>query len=348
MSEEILATIEEVEELEAEVEIGGAGIQSVSAGTNVLVNNTDPLNPKVSVVDDPVFAGPISAENLSGTNTGDQDLSPYFKLDQTTPQNVSGGIPNFAGIKTTKIQLNTTYTPTTESVGTMYWDETQETPSIQLKNGVTGQLFEEQFVRIQNNTGAQIPNGKVVTYAGSVGASGKIRGNMTVASAIEKPQYTIGVATEDIADGSTGKVTILGEVRGIQTNGANYGETWVAGDILYKSSTNAGGMTNVRPVAPIPVIVIGTVVSSNPANGTIIVRPTFPGAISQAADVYLSSLQNKDTLLWNSTAGRFENGQFITKVTSAPATPTEGTIYYNTTDKHFYGWNGTTWKQLDN
>lgn len=31
----------------------------------------------------------------------------------------------------------------------------------------------------------------------------------------------------------------------------------------------------------------------------------------------------------------------------APAT-VEGKIYYNTTDKHFYGWNGTAWKQLDN
>ena len=31
-----------------------------------------------------------------------------------------------------------------------------------------------------------------------------------------------------------------------------------------------------------------------------------------------------------------------------PLQMAEGGIYYNTTNKHFYGYNGTTWKQLDN
>lgn len=33
---------------------------------------------------------------------------------------------------------------------------------------------------------------------------------------------------------------------------------------------------------------------------------------------------------------------------AAPGSPTEGTMYFNSTDKHFYGWNGTAWVQLDN
>jgi hypothetical protein len=33
---------------------------------------------------------------------------------------------------------------------------------------------------------------------------------------------------------------------------------------------------------------------------------------------------------------------------SAPATPLVGQIYFDSTQNHFYGWNGTTWKQLDN
>jgi hypothetical protein len=33
---------------------------------------------------------------------------------------------------------------------------------------------------------------------------------------------------------------------------------------------------------------------------------------------------------------------------SQPADPIAGQIYFNTSDSHFYGYNGTTWKQLDN
>lgn len=33
---------------------------------------------------------------------------------------------------------------------------------------------------------------------------------------------------------------------------------------------------------------------------------------------------------------------------SAPSLPNSGALYFNTTDFHFYGWNGGQWKQLDN
>lgn len=45
--------------------------------------------------------------------------------------------------------------------------------------------------------------------------------------------------------------------------------------------------------------------------------------------------------------------QFFLKFTfpqypSDPTNPVEGQVYYNTASKHFFGWNGTAWKQLDN
>jgi len=34
--------------------------------------------------------------------------------------------------------------------------------------------------------------------------------------------------------------------------------------------------------------------------------------------------------------------------TTHPSSPDEGSIYFNRTDKHFYGFNGTSWKIMDN
>lgn len=33
---------------------------------------------------------------------------------------------------------------------------------------------------------------------------------------------------------------------------------------------------------------------------------------------------------------------------SAPANPIPGQVYFDITDGHFKGWNGSAWKQLDN
>jgi|ERR1019366_3654474 hypothetical protein len=43
-----------------------------------------------------------------------------------------------------------------------------------------------------------------------------------------------------------------------------------------------------------------------------------------------------------------EKGMIPARLASDPGTPTEGTIYYNTSSKHWFGYNGSTWKQLDN
>jgi hypothetical protein len=32
----------------------------------------------------------------------------------------------------------------------------------------------------------------------------------------------------------------------------------------------------------------------------------------------------------------------------APSTPASGALYFSSADTHFYGWNGSSWKQLDN
>lgn len=211
------------------------------------------------------------------------------RFDGTTGQQQDSGITiddddNLIIPKT--IQYNTSYTPTgSEPAGTTYWDDENKTFTDVLENGVKGQRYEESFITGQNDTGDTLVNGTVATYAGSIGISGHIRVANTLASAGEEPILTIGIVTADIADGSRGKITTEGNVRGIQTDGANYSETWIAGNILYKSDTVAGGLTNVMPEAPIPAIPLAVVIAAHASNGTLMVRPTFPSSLLNLTDV---------------------------------------------------------------
>ena len=237
-------------------------------------------------------------DNQIGIWTGDGTLEGDTNLTLDTTK-FSVGLP---------IALNTSYTVTgSEPIGAIYWDTDNATFSGVLEGGVVGQFFEEAFFPVQNDTGDTLANGTVATYASSIGNSGNIRIEHTVASASEEPYLTLGLITEDITDEATGKVTTRGKVRGIQTNGANYSETWSNGDILYKSGTIAGGLTNVAPEAPIPAIPLAVVISAHVSDGTLFVRPTFPVAFTDLTDVNGTALTaNGQLAVWDNDNSYFD------------------------------------------
>lgn len=41
-------------------------------------------------------------------------------------------------------------------------------------------------------------------------------------------------------------------------------------------------------------------------------------------------------------------GSLVLNPAGAPGSPVEGQIYYDSSTHHFFGWNGSAWKQLDN
>lgn len=212
-----------------------------------------------------------------------------------------------------QLTLNTSYTPTgSETTGSMYWDSDNRTVSIAIENGVVGQVFKEAFIDGQNDTGSTISNGTPVAYSGSIGNSGNFRIKLAQASASEAAFYNVGLVTEDIANNSVGKITVRGKVRGIQTNGANYGETWNDGDIIYISGATAGYLTNVAPSAPIPAIPVALVISAHATNGTLEVRPTFPEKLTGLSDVNGTPLTTSGQILvWDNANNYFDFTQNI-------------------------------------
>ena len=155
-------------------------------------------------------------------------------------------------------------------IGQVAWNGTENTLDIGLDCAVL-QVGQEQLIRVRNNTGTAISNGNAVMATGTIGNSGRItiaNANITQANA----KYILGVVTEDIVAGADGFVTAFGKVRGIQTNGAQFGETWVDGDVIYVKDSGNGELTKVVPTDTQVKLPIAIVVHAHESNGTLFVR----------------------------------------------------------------------------
>lgn len=163
------------------------------------------------------------------------------------------------------VRLSTTPTGTLTNVGQLYWDATNVTPSVPLNANVTLQMGQEMYIRARNNTGAQINDGQVVYVNDAQGNTPTIAlaNSDSVSSSI-----VIGVATENIADNSTGFVTTFGVVNGFNTSGFS------DGDALYLN-TVSGQLSNTIPPPPHKVVKVGIALNTT-VNGKIFVQPANP------------------------------------------------------------------------
>lgn len=216
--------------------------------------------------------------SIIGTLSDQTDLQDEFDAKI----NSDGTNSNIGSIEFDAAYVKTGLEPT----GSLNWNSDEDTLDIVLSNGVVLQAGQEQFYPVINQTGSTLYNGKVAAFAGTDSNSGKIKIQYGIADYAQfAARYNLGIITEDIANGLTGKVTYFGKVRSIQTDGANYGETWLDGDILFVSPSTPGALTNIMPNAPYPAIYIAVVINAHSSNGTIFVRPTFPERLRDLADI---------------------------------------------------------------
>lgn len=199
-------------------------------------------------------------------------------------------------------------------VGTMEWNPTDDTLNLHHSDGVTQQMGQELYGRILNNTGVTIPNGSCLGINPATNSYVLFIANGTLS-----PITIVGVTTQDIPNGTQGRITVWGRVRDINTTGAPYGEVWTAGQILYVSTTISGGFTNVKPTAPNLSLPIAQVLTINATTGQIAVRPTveqqlFYGSFVKTADQVPSAINTAQALTWSSAT--IANGVSIGAPTS--------------------------------
>jgi hypothetical protein len=198
------------------------------------------------------------------------------------------------------------------------WSDDEETLDLGLAQSAILHIGQHSLYHVENHTPSAIPKGTLCQFAGTSGNSGKLRVAPWDGT---QPSFTVmGIALTTIPNGgvgSTGYIVHFGKVRKMQTNGANYGESWADGDILYAGP--AGGLTKVQPVAPSSKTNVAAVVSAHPTNGTLFVRPSIGSNLGNDELVELGTLASRDAIQYNATAGRFENGP---PVLTAPASAT--------------------------
>ena len=155
--------------------------------------------------------------------------------------------------------------------GEIAWNAADETIDIKL-NGFTMHTGQHTLYHVQNKTHTTIAKGTPVMFGGTDGNSGKLL--IDPWNGTGPSIYFMGILAETLTNGSQGFVIAFGKLRGVQTNGGNYGESWVDGEIIYANSPS-GGLTKVPPVAPNPEIVVCAVIRAHPNNGTLFIRPLW-------------------------------------------------------------------------
>ncbi len=275
-------------------------VQVTDAG-DVIVNISDSSPSVIVDVATPISGtGDVTSSSLSLNNQ-------LVRFDGTSGKIIQNGqitesdTGDIANVNS--IAMDTTPTGSLSTQGQMMWNADEETLDIQL-NGFALHTGEHVVYHVKNSTGSTIAKGVPVMFSGTDGNSGKLlvqRWNGTGPST-----YFMGLTAEELSNGEEGFVIAFGKLRGVQTNGGNYGETWVNGQIVY-AGTTTGSLTKTQPAAPNPHIQVLAVVSAHPSNGTLFIRPTLGSNIKDDEGVTITSLSSGQILVANAAGTVFEN-----------------------------------------
>lgn len=157
----------------------------------------------------------------------------------------------------------------------------------------------EILCRNASNTVA-IPKGTAVMFAGTLGASGRLKVAPMVANGTQPGYVFFGVTAEIIAGSGDGYVSVFGKIKGIDTS------IYAEGAILWCNPAVPGGFTATEPQAPNLKLAVAAVLSSK-NNGTIFVRWDTGRRLQDLHDVEANGgKDDRDVLNWNAAAARWE------------------------------------------
>jgi hypothetical protein len=318
------------------------GTWNASTNTPTLVSSTG-TNGYYYVVS---VAGSTNLNGITDWQVGDWLIfngSTWQKIDQSEVGDVSGpssstdnAIARFDGT-TGKVIQNSGVTiddsanvasarsiqfsgaiPATKPIGTMWFDSSSDTLNFQ-QNNVTQQIGEETF--IYGRASEAITNGQVIAVSGAYGTTGYVTFEPAPIGTTD-PSHIIGLATENIAKNSFGRITCFGIVHDLSTSPG-----FADGDTLWYDPTVLGGYTKTRPVAPNIKVQIGVVTkAAGGTNGSIQVKVFEGPTINDISDAQVTSPTAAQLLSYNSTSGYWKNTSLAAGTGISVGTNANGTI----------------------
>lgn len=173
-----------------------------------------------------------------------------------------------------------TYPPHTE--GFIFYDNINHVFNVYNENSeIINNLGRELLIRVYNDTGLAITNGKIVYISGSDGIRTP---KIALAKAdIEYTSRAVGVVNCEIADGAYGYVMGYGKICNMNTS------SFLEGDTLYLSDAVAGEFTKIKPSI---AVIIGRVIKSDVSEGIIYISIDTLGVVG--ADMLKSIYDTND------------------------------------------------------
>ena len=184
--------------------------------------------------------------------------------------------------------------------GQLAWDVDEGTVALG-KGTISNYLGEETVVLCRNasNTVA-IPKGAAVMFAGTLGASGRIKVAPMVADGTQPGYVFFGVTAEAIAGSGDGYVSVFGKIKSVNTS------AYAEGAILWCNPAVPGGFTATEPQAPNLKLAVAAVLSSK-NNGTIFVRWDTGRRLQDLHDVEANGGKSDgDVLTYVAASNRWE------------------------------------------
>jgi hypothetical protein len=168
--------------------------------------------------------------------------------------------------------------------GELSWNDTEKTLDLVTgSDNVTLQLGQEVVMYVRNITGSQISDGEVVMVDGSQGNKPTI--TLAQADAVANARKTIGVATQPIPNNSDGFITLIGKVRDLVLDDGTYTE----GDVVYLSSTVAGGITLTQPDISVELGHVLATSNGGNTNGILSVNINNESAVHELEQVVIAN-----------------------------------------------------------